>query len=228
MDWARAVAINQTALIRIVAALIAIAGLVGSGMATRLSRPTYRAVLLVLRPAEAAVRRLIVIAARGLTVKPSPARPMPKGLAIAGKAGGRMAFQLFDTRKRFAPWRRKPVPDHKAPRCWSPFTETPPNVRVYRPEDFGRPEPQTDGSVDAQRLGRRLMAIKQALETLPAQAKRLVRWRMRRKAMVSPKFRDPLRPGRPPGHRQKPRDEVDWVLKECHALARDAEREDTS
>jgi hypothetical protein len=227
MDWARAIAINQAALTRIVTALIAMVGLVGDGIAARLSRPTYRAVLLVLRPAEAAVRRLIIIAARALTVEPSPPRPMPKGLAIAGKAGGRMAFQLFDTRKRFAPWRPKPAPDHKAPRCWS-LSDTPPNVQVFRPEDFGRTDPPQDDSIDASRLSRRLMAIKQALETLPAQAKRLVRWRMRRKAMAAPKFRDPLRPGRPPGHRKRPRDEVDWVLKECHALARDVEREDTS
>ena len=59
MDWAKAIAINQAALIRIVAALIAMAGLGGEGGRPRLERPIYRAVLRVLRPAEAAVRRLI-------------------------------------------------------------------------------------------------------------------------------------------------------------------------
>jgi hypothetical protein len=226
MDWARAIVINQTALARIVAALIAMVGLVGGGMAARLPRPTYRAVLAVLRPAEAAVRRLIVIAARGLVVKPQAVRPMAKGFKIAGKGSGPMAFQLFDTRKRFEPWRPKRIPDHRAPRVWTVGYDTPPNVRVYRPEDFGKPEPVTDGSVDATRLGRRLAAIKHALENLPAQAKRLVRCQMRRKAKA--KFTSPMRPGRPPGHRKKPRDEIDHVLKECHALARDVEREDTS
>ena len=38
----------------------------------------------------------------------------------------------------------------------------------------------------------------------------------------------PLRSGPPPGHRSKPADQIDWVLKECHALARDALKEDTS
>src|SRR4051812_13858110 len=80
LDWAKAIAINQTALIRIVAALIAMVGLGGDGMVARLRRPTYRAVLKVLRPAEAAVRRLIVIAARDLEAKLPPQRPFPKGL----------------------------------------------------------------------------------------------------------------------------------------------------
>jgi hypothetical protein len=37
-----------------------------------------------------------------------------------------------------------------------------------------------------------------------------------------------MRPGRPPGHRQKPSHEVDEVLKECHWLAWEAMRLDTS
>jgi hypothetical protein len=228
MDWAKAITINQTALTRIVAALIAMVGLVGDGIAARLSRPTYRTVLLVLRPAEAAVRRLIVIAARGIVVKPQSVRPMPKGLALARKGSGRVSFQLIDPRQRFVPWRPKPLPDHKLPRIRLLFDDRPPGTIIFRPEDFGRPEPVTDDSVDATRLSRRLMAIKLALETLPRQAKRLARWRAKREQMPSPKFRSPLRPGPPPGHRKKPRDEIDWVLKECHALARDALEADTS
>ncbi len=87
MDWALAIDINKTALTRIVAGLIAMVGLAGGGMAERLSRPVYLAVVRVLRPAESAVRRLIIIAARGVVVKPSAARPMPAGLALAGKGG---------------------------------------------------------------------------------------------------------------------------------------------
>ena len=40
-----------------------------------LPRRLHRAILRLLRPAESAVRRLIVIAARGLVVPPSPQRP---------------------------------------------------------------------------------------------------------------------------------------------------------
>src|SRR3954471_3640485 len=117
MDWAKAIAINQAALVRIVAAIIAMAGLRGDGV--RLERSTYRAVLRVLRPAEAAVRRLIVIAARGLTAKLPPPRPMPKGLAFAGKGGGRRSFQLFDARKRFGRPRGKRVFAKVRPRILS-------------------------------------------------------------------------------------------------------------
>jgi hypothetical protein len=229
MDWARAIKINQSALSRIVAALIAMVGIVDGVLAARLSRPTYRAVLQVLRPAEAAVRRLIVIAARGLVVKPMATRPMPKGLAIARKGSRATAFQLFDPRTRIALWypkRPKPIPDHKLPRCWSPFKD--PNISpVFQPEpEPWRSPPPKDDSVDAKRLGRRLMAIKLALENLPRQAKRLARWRARREAKA--KFTSALRPGRPPGHRKKETHDIDAVLKECHALARDVEREDTS
>ena len=98
MDWARAIDINRTALTRIVAALIAMVGL---SAAARLPRAVHRAALRLLRPAESAVRRLIVIAARGVVVKPAALRPMPAGLALAGHGGARASFQLFDPRKRF-------------------------------------------------------------------------------------------------------------------------------
>jgi hypothetical protein len=37
-----------------------------------------------------------------------------------------------------------------------------------------------------------------------------------------------MRPGRPPGYRKRVLHEVDEILRECHALAHDAERQDTS
>ena len=77
MDWARAIEINQTALTRIVAALIAMVGLDARGALERLPRPLYRTALRLLRSSEAAVRRLIIIAARGVVVKLHPVRPMP-------------------------------------------------------------------------------------------------------------------------------------------------------
>ena len=103
MDWVRAIEINQAALTRIVAALIAMLGLASGSAAERVPQPLFRAVSRVLRPAESAVRRLIVIAARGLKVELSPVRPMPQGLALAGTTGGgRVSFQLFDARQRFS------------------------------------------------------------------------------------------------------------------------------
>jgi hypothetical protein len=37
-----------------------------------------------------------------------------------------------------------------------------------------------------------------------------------------------MRPGWPPGRRKRAFHEVDDVLRECHSLAHDAQREDTS
>jgi hypothetical protein len=104
VDWARAIERNSEALKGILAALFAMLEQAG-GATARLPRPLHRAVLSVLRPAESAVRRLIVIAARGLTVKPAPARPVPQGLTGRGRRD-RLAFRLFDPRKRFLPERR--------------------------------------------------------------------------------------------------------------------------
>ena len=101
MDWAFAIERNREPLLRIVATLFAMIGLTETGAVERLSRPLYRAVLGVLRPAESAVRRLIIVAARGMVVKPSPPRPAPAGLVISGKGQGRVSFQLFDPRQRF-------------------------------------------------------------------------------------------------------------------------------
>jgi hypothetical protein len=68
MDWALAIDRNRQPLLRIVAALFGLIGLGETGAVERVSRPLYRAVLLVLRPAEAAVRRLIVVAAHGMVI----------------------------------------------------------------------------------------------------------------------------------------------------------------
>jgi hypothetical protein len=226
MDWARAIEINQAALTRIVAALIAMVGLAAEGAMARLPQPLYRRELSVLRPAESAVRRLIVIAARGIEVKPHAVRPMPKGLVLAGVGGTRASFQLFDPRKRFGARPRSTGPK-TGPRVF--VFGTSPLVQLFQPREQRRPEPKIDdGMVSAQRLGRRLAAIKMALENLPRQVKRLKRWQARRDSMRTPKFRSALRPGLPPGHRREPRHEVDAVLRECHALAGDALKEDSS
>ncbi|WP_207771013.1 hypothetical protein [Kumtagia ephedrae] len=121
MDWDAAIEKNREALKRILAMLVAMAGLEleelrgqftffrqkgggGSGLARAeksklspaltpaldpaltLPRRLHRAILRLLRPAEAAVRRLIVVAARGLVVALPPPRqkPQPKFRPGAG------------------------------------------------------------------------------------------------------------------------------------------------
>ena len=223
MDYARAIAINQSALARIVAALLAMVELAAFG-ASRLPHSVYFAVLKTLRPAESALRRLIVIAARGLKVELPPARPMPGGLVITSKGTGPMAFQLFDSRKRFRFGPRKPPCAKFGPRVW--LFGPDPLVPLFQPREVEAPALLP--GVNAQNLARRLAAIKLALETIPRQAERLARWQIRRNRMKSPKFRTPLRPGPPPGHCKEPEADVDILLHECHALAKDALSADTS
>ena len=228
MDWDLAIKRNSEALNRIVEALFAMLGLAGVATVGRIPQPLHRAVLRVLWPAESAMRRLIVIAARGLVVKLAPSRSKLAGPIGKGGGGSKPpSFQLFDTRKNFTrpSWRkaRRIVPrihfftgDSWVTTTWSarpPATD---------------PAPPPDGLVNTARLTRRLQALKAALDDLPRQARRLARWQVRRENAPDVKFTSPLRPGPPPGHRKKKVHEVDEVLAECHWLAWDAMRPDTS
>ena len=228
MDWNRAIKRNSEALSGIIEALFVLLGLVGEATVSRIPPSLHSAVLRVLRPAESAVRRLIVIAARGIVVKLVPARPMPAGKVI-GKGGGKSShsFQLFDPRKNFKGPRRRAF-KRMEPRIH--FFGPDPRVAALfpAPRPVVEPPPPPDGLVGAQRLSRRLQALKLALEDLPRQAKRLARWRQRRQAAPELKFLSPLRPGHPPGYRRKPMHEVDEVLIACHGLAWDAMKPDTS
>ena len=226
MDWAEAIKRHSEALKGIIEALFAMLGLVDEATVSRIPSPLHRAVLLVLRPAESAVRRLIIIAARGLVVKVAPSRPMPKGIKIGKGDGNRLpAFQLYDTRKYFPELCQRRVK----------YTKNPPRIHVF-PYDTLVPVPRPapapvlppDGLVNAARLSRRLQALKGALDDLPRQTMRLARWRLRRENAKTPKFKSPLRPGRPPGHRKNPMHEVDEVLANCHWLAWEAMKPDTS
>ena len=227
MDWARAIERNSEALKGIIEALFALLGLDGTDAASRIPPPLHSAVLRVLRPAESALRRLIVIAARGLVVKAAPSRSMPAGPIIGKGGNSRPSFQLFDPRKNFALTHRRTFA-RIAPRIH--FFGNDPRVAALwpAPPPAAEPAPASDGLVNAERLSRRLQALKSALDDLPRQARRLARWRVRREKVPSLKFKSPLRPGRPPGYRRKPVHEVDEVLIECHGLACDALKPDTS
>ncbi|MBU4531683.1 MAG: hypothetical protein KUA43_16100 [Hoeflea sp.] len=73
MDWTLAIERNLKALRQIAGSLVAMAGLNPPQPTVSLPRHIHAAVLSILRPAEAALRRLIVIAARDLVVTLSPA-----------------------------------------------------------------------------------------------------------------------------------------------------------
>jgi hypothetical protein len=213
MDWKRAIDINTDALIRIVAGLVSLLAV----HSERLPSPVYHFIARVLHPAESAVRRLIVIAARGLVVSLPPSRPMPKGLVIARKGLKPGAFPLFDTRKHFSDIDEDDTP------------VTGPRIRIVGDSDprslflakFAKPQTGAITEAETLRIRNRVDSLKRALDTLPQQAKRLARWRARREASTTPKITSPLRPGPPPGHRKRPREEIDFVLRECHGLAWD-------
>jgi hypothetical protein len=220
MDWDLAIKRNSEILAGIVETLFAMLGLDGPETVGRIPHRLHRAVLRVLRPAESAVRRLIVVASRGLVVKVAPTRPMPKGHRIAkGSGPSTPAFKLCDKRIFF--------PELDTPRVR--YAKHPPRILFLGPDSkiddlWPRPPPAPppappDGLVTAARLTRRLQALKSALDDLPRQARRMARWRARREAEKAPKFKSPLRPGQPPGHRRKPTHEVDEILANCHWLA---------
>ena len=236
MDWDLAIKRNSEALQGIIEALFVLLGLDGTDTVGRIPRSVHSTVLRVLRPAESAVRRLIVIAARGLVVKLKPAasRPMPKLAGAIGKGvPSRPSFQLFDQRKNFKARRRG---RRVIPRIyvfgnddvWGNYPTVASLWAARRPIMADPAPPPPDGLVGAERLSRRLQALKLALEDLPRQAKRLARWRVRREAMPSPKFKSPLRPGPPPGRRKKKVHSIDEILTECHWLAWEALKPNTS
>ena len=121
------------------------------------------------------------------------------------------AFKLFDPLKHFDPesiWDAEPV--------WeSGFDLTPAYSSTPALEDH---------PLDATHIGQRLNALIRALDNLPAQARRLVRHYAKRDAALKankPTRMSPMRPGLPPGWRERRLHEIDDVLRECHGLAHD-------
>jgi hypothetical protein len=237
MDWTLAIEKNREALKRILAMLVAMVAAANGGSAggqftlfpqkgsdasgqaqaeksklspaLTLPRHLHRFVLRLLRPAEAAARRLIVIAARGLVVALPPPRlrntkpkpilnrkngfgtgvvirpgPLPEwAQALAPKRSSSLSLSLLDPLKHFGV-RRRSVKPGAVPRIWS-FDDRQLNPlfsRPHRPDPVLLP-PTPDDPLDASRLYRRLEAIGRVLDDLPRQAKRLARWQARRDAV---------------------------------------------
>ena len=243
MNWDAAIERNREALKRILATLVAMAGPVVEG--ATLPRHLHRAVLRLLRPAEAAARRLVIVAARGMVVTLPPPRPrkvkpkphsifvrngkgtgivLPRGVrpsdilpALAPTRPRSLSLPLLDTLPKW-PGSRRPRAAG-IPRIWTPGISEP-----FR----GRRSPLPDDPIDTMRLALRLRALGRALDDLPAHARRFARWRARRDAGLIRRTW-PLRPGRPPGSRRRPTHEVHEVLKDLHYFAFCAlERPDSS
>jgi hypothetical protein len=242
MDWNLAIEINRTALKRVLAALVAMAG--GAVFTAPLwggrqpsdcrvgvrgipddslppapsaqppfegeaeQRPTlprhlHRAVLRLLRPAEAAARRLIIVSARGLVVPPARLRPRKtkppsiflrrgdRGTGIVLPRGfvpspGFLAPANRPATAGAMPARRPgfrlldPLPRHRPRRT---AARSVPRISLpgfTRPFPVARRLPTTPADpVDATRLALRLQALESALDDLPGHARRFARWRAR-------------------------------------------------
>ena len=180
-----AIELNCDALLRIAAQLVAILRLPVGGMKDSLPASLYYHVLRILRPAESAVRRLIVLEAIGLEIEATaPGRnesgriAKVKAKAVAErKPAADPAFPLFD------PF--KPLPDNP----WLAGGNRDAEQPLTLP---GFPAFRSDEPRDAKSLGRRVRALIHALDDLPAQARRLARWRLKR---LRPRRLTSLRPG---------------------------------
>jgi hypothetical protein len=232
MDWPLIIDRNRERLLAVLAPLFAVLGF--DPRRADLPRHLYRALLITLRPAESAVRRLIIIAARGLVAKlgaARAARAFPAGLAWNKDAERNPAFCLIDPLKRFAP------EDFEWAKQWEKV-QVMPRISVpgfIDPFFANRFVPMKDDPIDCAALRRRLRALKAALDDLPRQARRLARWKARgelaRQSGLKrkPGRLSPFRPGFAPGyHRHRP-EEIDEILADCHYFAREAwEKPDTS
>jgi hypothetical protein len=123
-------------------------------------------------------------------------------------------FQLFDPFKRFGPLFLTE----------EEFAALNDPGRVARPPETDLPP---DEPVGVRSVCRRILALIYALDDLEGQARRLARWRARRSAEWSsssgltrgPGRSSPMRWGRPPGWKERPKSEIEEVLRECHSLA---------
>ncbi len=229
-NWTIAVERQHRALRWVVMVMFSTAGLVPGAVVEILPRHVHSAILRYLRPAEAAMRRLIVMAIRiedasGLPfiwTLPVPKRRRKKSKRRA-KGGGDGAvdpnfvpvFPLFDPRKDPDP-KPKTTPGY-GPRIWSFDGMDDP---VHRPS-----VPMPDDPVSARRLCLRLLALNAALDDLPGQVRRLKRVLAR----ASRKWPQPMRRGRPPGYRARGKDFIDDILSDCQTMAlRALEPADTS
>jgi hypothetical protein len=200
-DWKIAIGKNLDALKRVVAMLVAMIGsAAGHQGSAILPRHLHRVALSLLRPAESAARRLIIVAARGLVVdirpwrqqRPKAARSpdgagaglAPSSPAFVTPAAGphrRMSLSLLDPLKREA---TTELPAHSTAvgRLSLRDASDPAASRLGQSPS---PVPTPVDPLDAACLHRRLSALASALDDLPGQAVRMARWQARRHFLLA-------------------------------------------
>ena len=235
MNWDEIIERNRERLLLAIAPLLAVLGFV-QRRREEVPRHFHSFLITLLRPAEAAVRRLIIIAARGIVVKLrlGASRAFPAGLAHQLKKALEEedrfpAFPLIDPLKRFAPsdfgwvqeWSQEWGKEQAVPRISVPGVFDP----VF-PEAIH--VPNRDDPIDTASLLRRIRSLKEALDNLPRHAKRLARWKAKNELARQPgapsqaRPPSPFRPGAAPGKHIHEEREIDVILGDCHYFARKA------
>ncbi|MFI0843041.1 hypothetical protein [Mesorhizobium sp. IMUNJ 23232] len=172
-----------------------------------LPRHLYRAILLLLRPAESAARRLIIAAAKGIVVVLPPLRPRKLKPKISDTVAAmrRLGLAVSLSREDFARYEaERKAAERRAsrPRTLNlplldalkyPFrirrnyvpAHAVPRIRSLD-DDAPRiplpPPPSQNDPINAAKLTLRLDALGQALDDLPGQAQRFARWKARNDA----------------------------------------------
>jgi hypothetical protein len=211
----------------------------GLGRRRTILRSIHRIVTRLLRPAEAAARRLITALAYRITItlpparavapKPDDIRPDPVGPDnsqpdTASPDGGLPPIEQSPA---------DPLPDEWRPDRWQPFVLPEPLPRLPDPDKpprvFAGTVPARSDEIDGSRLAHRIDALFHALDDIQAAAERLARWQaLRRRARERGVFCaiQPLRPGPPldlrgrAGQRLKKRhEELFGILKSAHQRA---------
>ena len=239
MNWTLAIEHNQAILLRNVAWLFTWLKMDVGGSVETMPRLKRLTVLFVLRPSESAYRRVLLVAvlvrrvmaplmkervARGHRAeqKPNsaigPTRPLP--------------FKLIDPRKHFDLYPDRPKyvsgPGPLVTDLWSDDPIYDRSALYAHQEKMNRPPPSPNDEESAASLCRRMNALMTALQDLDGQVLRMAKMQARIKNQSGHVGKFPIRimrPGLPPGFRNRQKHEVDEVLAECHRLALMAQHE---
>ena len=236
MNWDEIIERNRERILLAIAPLLAVLGF-DQRRREEVPRHFHSFLITLLRPAESAVRRLIIIAAIGIVVKLrlGASRAFPAGLAhrlkkaLEEEEDRFPAFPIIDPLKRFAPadfgwaeeWSQEWGKEQVVPRISVPgFSDT-----VF-PQPI--PVPDRDDPIDTTSLLRRIRSLKSALDNLPRHARRLARWKAKGELARQPGTTwkpgrlSPFRPGPAPGKHVNEEREIDVILGDCHYFARKA------
>lgn len=217
MNWPLAIDRNREALLTIIVALMASLGLGDGGRLKSLPFFLYHKALRIIRPAEAALRRLIMIAAHEMSLR---------GIKPVQQKKARTTFTNF---MLLNPQSAAHVPSFNLIDPLKIFSDETLDFAISGQSNWNSTakfqasnQRSYEAFIPAASLVRRLMALKNALDNVPKQAKRLARWYQQRDQVrqeKKPHRHSPMRPGLPVGYRKHRPNEIEAVLLECHSLA---------